>query len=282
MDWENYRKSLGLSFDNNQRYLKCENIIFNELDAYFYYLNYEVNPGPEFTEIIDDWDYKKFCNEMGIRKRNCNYNEQYNLIIEELKSRQHDFKEFIVCFITFANSLSKKSEVEKIQVIKFLEKAFNDSGIRFEVLKNKENDDYFIFPNGAKELDDALIIQTAQWLQDYKATHKLYLQTLSQYSNKENPRDVADNLRKTLEQFLQEFFNNKKILANNIAEVGKYFDSKNVHNELKNIFTSLLAGYDNANNGIAKHHDNADEKMLEFLLYQTGVFIRTIITLSQS
>lgn len=280
MDWEQYRKLLELPYDNNQRFLKCENIILNELDAYFYYLNYEINAGPEFTEIIDDWDYKRFCNTLGIRKKNSEYNEQYGLIIDELKHRQHNFKEFIIGLIALINSLSKKSEVEKSQLIKFLEKAFNDSGIRFKVLQ--ENDEYFVFPDGAKELDEALIIQTAQWLQDYKSTHKMYLQTLSQYSKKENPRDVADNLRKTLEQFLQEFFKNSKTLANNISEVGKYFESKNVHSELKKIFTSLLSGYDNANNGIAKHHDNTDEKMLEFLLYQTGIFIRTIITLNQS
>jgi len=77
MDWEQYRKLLELQYDDNQRFLKCENIILNELDAYFYYLNYEVNAGPEFTEIIDDWDYKRFCNTLGIRKKNSEYDGEY-------------------------------------------------------------------------------------------------------------------------------------------------------------------------------------------------------------
>ena len=143
-----------------------------------------------------------------------------------------------------------------------------------------DNGNYFIFPKGAKELDDALVSEPLEWLKSYPITYKTFVRTLEQYANKENPRDIADNLRKTLEDFLQEFFKNTKILSNNISEIGKFFDSNNVHCELKNMFTSLLTGYDKANTGIAKHHDHANENMLEFLLYQTGVFIRTIISLN--
>ena len=274
MDWENYRKMLGIPYSDNQRFLKFENIILNELNDYFDFLYDHSYNRPV---IISGSDYKQFCNTLGIRMKICDFYENHSQILLELKNRQHNFKEFVFCYIALINCLSETSDALKSQIIKILEDAFTDCCIRFEVLKN--NNCYFILPSGAKELDDALVIENLLWLKEYKATHKMFTQTLVQYSNKENPRDVADNLRKTLEQFLQEFFNNEKTLSNNIAEVGKFFDKKQVHPELKNIFTSLIVGYDKANNGIAKHHDNANDNMLEFLLYQTGVFIRTIITL---
>lgn len=279
MDWESYRKLLGIEFDDNQRSLKCINIIFNELEDYCDKVQSRYF---EDIRIICDNDYKKFCNLLGIRKRDCDYNcmAAYNYVENELTNRKHSLKEFVACFISLVNSISSKSYLDKKELIKIVEKGFNDSGIRFEVLESENN--YFLIPNGAKELDDSLVVEPLIWLKDYKETHKLFLHTLSQYSKKEEPRDVADNLRKTLEQFLQEFFNNTKILDKNISEVGKFFDEKGVHFELKNIFTSLMTGYDKANNGIAKHHDNTDENMLEFLLYQTGIFIRTIISLNKS
>ena len=277
MDWENYREMLGIPYSDNQRFLKFENIILNELDDYFDFLYDRSYNRPV---IVSSSDYKQFCNTLGIRMKHCDFYENHSEIILELKNRQHNFKEFVFCYIALINCLSKTSDASIPQLIKILEKAFNDSCIRFEVLKDDEN--YFVFPNGAKELDTALVIDNLIWLKDYKLTHKIFTQTLYQYSNKENPRDIADNLRKVLEQFLQEFFNNTKTLSKNISEVGKFFDEKHVHHELKNIFTSLITGYNNANNGIAKHHDNANDNMLEFLLYQTGVFIRTLITLKKA
>lgn len=63
MDWEQYRKLLDLPFDDNQRYLKCENIILNELELYFDFVSYRVAMNP----IIATFDYKNFCNTLGIR-----------------------------------------------------------------------------------------------------------------------------------------------------------------------------------------------------------------------
>lgn len=277
MDWENYRKLLGISFDDNQRFLKFANIILNELDDYFNLL-YDQNFNRPV--IITETDYINFCNILGIRTKPSDYYEKHNDVFNELSSRRHDFKEFIFCYVALINSISRASDAEKIKFIKILEKAFNDSCLRFEVLKDNEN--YFVFPSGAKELDEVLVVDNLIWLKDYKLTHKLFTQTLSQYANKENPRDVADNLRKTLEQFLQEFFNNTKNLTNNISEVGKFFDNKKVIGEVRNIFTSLLNNYDKANNVIAKHLDNAKDNILEFLLYQTGIFIRTLLVLNKT
>ena len=242
MDWENYRKLLGLGFNDDQRTLKCVNIILNEMEEYINYVYYH-SCG---NFIVSPADYKSFCNTLGIRIKKCDINEEIDHVMYEIKHRKGDLRIFIESIIALVNTVTKKSLLNSNKLIEIVENAFNESGIRFEVIS--DNDKYFLISGGARELDDALVVENLLWLKDYKMTHKTFTQTLLQYSNKENPRDVADNLRKTLEQFLQEFFNNEKTLSNNTAEVGKFFDEKQVHHELKNIFTSLIF--------IARHNEN--------------------------
>lgn len=45
-----------------------------------------------------------------------------------------------------------------------------DLYIPFEVLNDEEG--YFIFPKGAKELDNALVSQPLEWLKEYPKAHK--------------------------------------------------------------------------------------------------------------
>ena len=44
------------------------------------------------------------------------------------------------------------------------------------------------------------------------------------------------------------------------------------------LFHPLINSYKNINDRIAKHNDAVDEKMLEFLLYQTGILIRMVLS----
>ena len=140
----------------------------------------------------------------------------------------------------------------------------------------------FIFPKGAEELDSALVSEPLEWLKDYPQTQKTYVIALKQYSDGIYIRDVADNLRKTLESFFQEFLGNKKNLANNINEVFKFLGAHNAEPELAGSIKDLLSKYDTLNNKIAKHNDKVDARYLEFLLYQTGIFIRMLITVKNS
>lgn len=73
----------------------------------------------------------------------------------------------------------------------------DESHIPYEVLKDQ--DEYFIFPKGAKELDAALVSQPLEWLSKYPNAHKTFCIALKQYSEGIYIRDVADNLRKTLQ-----------------------------------------------------------------------------------
>ncbi|MCR4953190.1 MAG: hypothetical protein K6A43_03865, partial [Treponema sp.] len=127
-----------------------------------------------------------------------------------------------------------------------------------------------------------LVSEPLEWLKDYPQTQKTYVIALKQYSDGIYIRDVADNLRKTLESFFQEFLGNKKNLANNINEVFKFLGAHNAEPELSGSIKDLLSKYDTLNNKIAKHNDKVDARYLEFLLYQTGIFIRMLITVKNS
>ena len=155
------------------------------------------------------------------------------------------------------------------------------SNIQFEVFYD-ENSDYFIFPKGAKEFDNALVSEPLEWLSNYPKAHKTYCNALKQYSEGIYIRDVADNLRKALEEFLQEFLGNERNLESNKDEICRYLGNEGVDPGISGLYQPLINSYKNINDRIAKHNDKIDEKLLEFLLYQTGILIRMAITIKQA
>ena len=167
--------------------------------------------------------------------------------------------------------------VSKNDVISYFKHTLNEINIPFEVLEDE--DGVFIFPKGATELDDALISEPLEWLKDYPNTYKTYVVALKQYSEGIYIRDVADNLRKTLESFLQEFLSNTKNLESNRNEICKYLGNQGVDPGITGLFQPLINSYKNINDRIAKHNDAVDSKLLEFLLYQTGVLIRMVLSI---
>lgn len=130
---------------------------------------------------------------------------------------------------------------------------------------------------GAKEFDDALISEPLEWLKDYPKARKTYVIALQQYSDGQYIRDVADNLRKAFEEFLKEFLGNNNDLNKNKKEVETYLKAQNAAPQLVSMLVSLISHYYMLNNEVAKHNDKMDDKYLEFLLYQTGIFIRMLI-----
>jgi len=141
--------------------------------------------------------------------------------------------------------------------------------------------DIFI-PRGVKEFDKALVFDVAGWLQRYPSAHKAYVTSLRQYYNDDEPRDIADNLRKSLEAFLQEFLGNKRNLDNNIGEVGTYLKNNGANEEIRNMFTTLVRHYKLSNDKTAKHHDLTNKQDIEFLLYQTGLFMRYLLVIKET
>ena len=237
MDFIDYRKKLGIGFDNRE----LENLFFtrmwNMLDNNIFICN----------KITVD-DYFDFCMAIGYPfNHEIQDFEIWDEIMRIFSKNNRSLREFLPYYIFLINCQENNNQKKVIKewLINLLKYCLDMSHIPYELVK--ENDDYFIFPKGAKE--------------------------------EEKVSDVADLFRKALETFFQEFFVSPKTLENIKSEYGSYMKNKGVPTELRNNFETLLQSYTNFMNEYAKHHDKTSKDVLEYIMYQTGSLIRFIITL---
>lgn len=277
MDFIDYRKALGLSFndkDKNELFIKrigvymqsAESCPFDEQDE----INFSYMIGEDYLLAnIDILEIHMGNGPIGLQRAWL-----------YLSKRTKSFEDFLSCVVALVNTYGGKA-TDKKAILSGVKKALRDSHIEFELVEDK--DGVFIFPKGAKELDDALVSKPLEWLKAYPKTRKELIDALKAYSNltDANASDVADKFRKSLERFFQEFFSSSKSLENMKSEYGTYMKAKGVPSEVGNNLETLLQSYTNFMNGYAKHHDKTGKKILEYIMYQTGNIIRLLITLEK-
>ena len=272
MKWVDYREKLGIGISDKQ---KCE-MIKNNILEFLPFL------GDSFT----DPDYLRYCLMVGERKNRNTGAPIYGLIesMENAKNAKLLLAKYIALYNSFDPEIVsyKASEREKTKntILDFLEKSLSSLSIGYEMVRDSEG--VFIFPKGAAELDDALVSEPLEWLTNYPKARKAFVTAIRQYSEEIYVRDVADNLRKALEAFLQEFLGNDKNLEKNKEEICRYLGGEKVDSAISGLFHPLISAYKTFNDKTAKHNDFVDPRLLEFLLYQTGVLIRMVISIKQS
>lgn len=194
-----------------------------------------------------------------------------------------DMRAIIYSFVAFANSFCKffTSKNDQELVYNILYKALDELNIQYELIEDK--DGIFVFPKGAKELDEALVSEPLEWLKKYPVSRKAFEKALKDYSeqSEDNYSDVADKFRKALETFFQEFFDENSTLENLKSKYGTYLKEKGVPKEISGNFETLLQAYTNYMNNYAKHRDKTSKNVLEYIMYQTGNIIRLLITLKE-
>ena len=278
MDLIDYREKLGMGFSDFDKQHFFENHIFNTLDSFADDSRY---CGIGFIE------YYNFCNAIGA-PINCRLNkdyhadERFNECLRILNNFRHNSSQFLYACIALLASLDsgKTTGFTKTACKNIILKALDYAHILYQVVE--DGDDIWVYPKGADELDKSLVSEPLEWLSSYPEARKTYVIALKQYSDGIYIRDVADNLRKALETFLQEFLGNKKNLESNKVEICKYLSSQSVDADIAGLFHPLINAYKNINDRIAKHNDQVDSKLLEFLLYQTGVLIRMVLVVKQA
>ena len=279
MDFVDYREKLGIGFCDKEKFKYFKVKIFNILNTV---------SNDCYSECIDMEEYYTFCNITGTPIitdycSDCYRKDRFEHCLSIIE-RTNSLNEFLSYYVALVNSVKTEKYSEdawkRSNFSNLLCKMLDESHILFDLLENEG--EYFIFPKGAKELDDALVSEPLEWLNDYPNSRKTYVTALKQYSEGIYIRDVADNLRKALETFLQEFLGNTKNLEKNKNEICKYLGEQGVDSGISGLFQSLINSYKNINDRIAKHNDAVDEKLLEFLLYQTGVLIRMVISIKKS
>lgn len=265
MKWVDYREKLGIGFNDKQKFKMLSAMLKNYVDNVI-------------EENYDEGSHLNYCQMVG--EDYYDYNRPYQHLRDSL-DRCESTKELVAKFIALYNTYSpgyrgySGNIVGKGQVLGCLKESLEKLNIKYEILEDE--DGIFIFPLGAKELDDALVSEPLEWLKGYPKARKTYSVALQQYSDGQYVRDVADNFRKAFEEFLREFLNNNNDLNKNKKEVEAYLKGQNAAPQLITMLSSLLTHYYMLNNEAAKHNDKMDARYLEFLMYQTGVFIRMLI-----
>lgn len=265
MDWLDYRERLGLGFSDEAKTRLFLTKMFNILHEVYNAASVQFRR----TE------YFLFCNKTGVDMRKSG--KPYDDVLAVLHDHSKRLEDFISYYMVFANCYSDNEQLmyNRRWFQSVAKTMLDEARIPYDIIEDE--DGHFIFPKGAKELDLALVSQPLEWLSAYPQAHKTFVIALKQYSEGIYIRDVADNLRKALEAFLQEFLGNTKNLETNKNEVCRYLGEQGVDTGISGLFQPLINAYKNINDRIAKHNDAVDKKLLEFLLYQTGLLIRMVI-----
>lgn len=269
MKYVDYREKLGLGFSNNEKSNMLRNIIIN-------YLKLANERDPFNGLFADDVCFRFFQTVGEYPYYGGDYGDDRNIIISI--GNETSTVGIISKFIVLINLLKGSARKEQFELLKgFLD----ELNIQYEIITDE--DGYFIFPKGAKELDNALVSAPLEWLSSYPNSRKEWISALKDYANltDDNASDVADKFRKALERFFQEFFGKTKSLENLKSEYGAYLKARGVPSEISNNFETLQKSYTDFMNNYAKHHNKTTRNVLEYIMYQTGNIIRLLITLKQ-
>lgn len=274
MKWVDYRERLGIGFNDIEKFTMLKNKVS-------VYLN-------SFGNLYDSQSYSRYAIMVGeplINRANSPISGLYKSLVELTISSKELISKYIAFYNTFDDSehhyvVYGESSV-KTEILDFLESALSALNYSYELIS--DNDGIFVFPKGVEELDGALVSQPIQWLSVYPAAERAWSKALREYadSNAQNASDVADKFRKALEAFFQEFFGGAKSLENYKADYGAYLKKNTIPSEISSNFETLLQAYTNYINNYAKHRDATSDKVLEYLMYQTGNIMRLLITLKR-
>ena len=273
MNWVDYREKLGIGLNDDAKFkmLKNKASVFLNL----------------FGEKYPEDNYQKYAIMVGEKLLNGGYYPIYGLM-ESLINKTISMVDFLSKYIAFYNTYDdidnslyrhRESHIPKDTVLNFIKISLDELRIQYELIS--DDDGIFIFPKGVKEFDDSLVSEVIDWLNKYPQAERAWSKALRSYSdsNVQDASDVADKFRKSIEAFFQEFFGGSKSLENYKTEYGDYLKQHGVPKQIAGNFETLLQAYTNYINNYAKHRDATSDKVLEYLMYQTGNIMRLLITL---
>lgn len=141
---------------------------------------------------------------------------------------------------------------------------------------------FIVYPNGDHFLDRGIIDCTLSGLEDYPEAAKPFEKALGIYLRGERNeyRNLLDNLRFALEQLLKKILSNQKSLENQKSPLGSWLKKKGLHSQVTNLYQTLLKEYQNYQNDAVKHNENYSFDEVEFIIYLTGNFMRLLIQLA--
>lgn len=275
MDFVTYQRLLGINFSDKKKARRFVAQIHNFIIS---------SPDIEFDNSVE----RTFCNHIGthIDKISALFSIRQETglqcVWDYMVQYKDNYLEFLSAFVALMNSYPKEQIKIRNQLKNALISALDDCKLSYEIIQ--DDDGYFVFPKGATELDNALVSDSFLWLIQYPKTKKAWSKALRAYAEvtEDKASEIADKFRKALETFFQEFFNSNASLENIRKDYYKeYLRNRGVSNEIRSNLDYLLQAYEHYMNNRAKHHDETNVNVLEYLMYQTGNIMRLLITLKQ-
>ncbi len=194
-----------------------------------------------------------------------------------------DLNVFIVAIQEFFCVLSDLEEIELIDNLYInLNSTIDDSPlIHLEVIK--QDNHVTIFPAGAKLLDERVVKDTLVWLEKHPKVADHFQNALTIYLEKDKSkfRNLLDDLRFSIEGLLQELLSNEKNLDNQVADIGGWMKKRGSHKQVRNMFERLLNLYNQYQNDAVKHAEEWVDVDVEYIIYQTGIFMRLLLVLER-
>lgn len=248
MDYISYLERLGLGFNDKEK----QQIFLNKMYNVF---SISKIAFPHKLESV-------FASEIGLCFNPRYSNDVLHQPVENFSNPWRYiglFKEFgqrLAAIVSLINLFKKIDRVDDSDYLyQYLIYAFESSHIQYQV--ESDEDGIFVFPKGDPFLDEGEVMKPLFLLNNNPEAKKSYICALRMYNNLDdsNASNVADQLRKALESFFQDFFKSAKSLENLKSDYGRFLKGKGVSPELSVNLVNLLSPYAYFNNNNAKHHD---------------------------
>jgi hypothetical protein len=150
-------------------------------------------------------------------------------------------------------------------------------GVDFSIVHRR--DAITLYPQGAKELDIALVEEPLEWLAGHSRVAEHFEEALKIVLAKDKTkyRNALDNLRWSLEQLLRAILQNRKPIEKQADVLLPWLKQKGFHQQIINMYQDLLKRFAQYQNDAVKHGDDWQEAELEFVTYLTGAFMRALL-----
>ncbi len=126
--------------------------------------------------------------------------------------------------------------------------------------------------------ESELVLKTKHWLEKHPEALKQYQSSLSKFEGGIYERNTLDDMRLSLELLLKDILNNNRSLENQFSELGVFLKSKNISPEIRNLLTSVLKYYEDFQNHNVKHNEKINKNEIEYIIEQTSVIMKFLIT----
>lgn len=191
---------------------------------------------------------------------------------------EFNFKKYFSCIVSTVALAEKLECILVSSVISDNQKdmivmIINNENVGIRISKDKRGK-YVTYPQGEPMLDEKVVERTLLSLDGESANE--YEKALKAYASK-RWNDSSENTRRTLEEYLRQYLNNKKGLKANIETIGGFLKESGVAEHFRNSIVNQIRTLETQYNSGSKHNSKTQGAVeAEYLIYSVGVIVNTL------